>query len=226
MSGTIYDHLSKIQKLLNAPKNRRNSFGNYNYRNCEDIMEAVKKLLPEGCSVIVRDEIVHIGDRFYVKAEAVLLCKEGSIHSQAYARESLDKKGMDSAQITGASSSYARKYALNGLFAIDDSEDIDSKDNTTETKKAQPEAPKPVYANSPVGSSTIAQGAVTSVRPSVAASQLLTKDQVFKLSETLFKGKYPLKEIYEKYAVKGLEQLTNAQAKEIAAECIARLASV
>jgi hypothetical protein len=209
----IYQHLSYIQKHLNAPKNRRNSFGNYNYRNCEDIVEAVKKILPEGCSIVLRDQIVVIGDRFYVRAEAVLLCKEGSIESSALARESLDKKGMDSAQITGAASSYARKYALNGLFAIDDNDDIDSKDNTQEPKKAQQATAKPVEQAKP---------------PIVAGveSVFLSKDQVFKLSKMIFDAKIDAKLIYEKYKVTSYEQLTNTQAKEIASECSARYATV
>ncbi len=124
--------LSEIQQKLKAPKNQRNSFGNYNYRNCEDILEALKPLL--GDSVLtISDEIVQVGDRFYVKATATFsdgpLMKDANVSVTAYARESLDKKGMDSAQITGAASSYARKYALNGLFLIDDTKDADNQDN-------------------------------------------------------------------------------------------------
>jgi hypothetical protein len=121
--------LNKIQKELKVPKNQRNSFGNYNYRSCEDILEAVKPLL--GTAVLIlNDEIILIGDRYYIKATATITDKEQSISSVAYARESLDKKGMDSAQITGAASSYARKYALNGLFCIDDTKDADAVNNS------------------------------------------------------------------------------------------------
>lgn len=120
--------LNKIQKELKAPKGQRNSFGNYNYRSCEDIVEAVKPLLGKA-TLTIADEIIHIGDRYYVKATATLSEGEKSISVSAFARESEDKKGMDSAQITGATSSYARKYALNGLFAIDDTKDADSMDN-------------------------------------------------------------------------------------------------
>lgn len=121
--------LNKIQKELKAPKGQRNTFGNYNYRSCEDILEAVKPLLGEAI-LSIDDEIVLIGDRYYVKATATFNEGDQKISVSAFARESLDKKGMDSAQITGATSSYARKYALNGLFLIDDTKDADTQDNT------------------------------------------------------------------------------------------------
>lgn len=123
--------LVDIQSRLHAPKSQKNAFGNYNYRNCEDILEAVKPLLSEhGLSLTISDDISLIGDRFYVRAEAYLSDGESYIENVAFARESLDKKGMDASQITGAASSYARKYALNGLFLIDDTKDADSMDNT------------------------------------------------------------------------------------------------
>lgn len=123
---TIYTELSRIQKLLKAPKSQRNSFGKYNYRSCEDILEAVKPLLDD-CTITVSDEIVSIGDRFYVKATACLSLSENEkVTNTAYAREPAEKKGMDDSQITGAASSYARKYALNGLLAIDDTKDADA----------------------------------------------------------------------------------------------------
>jgi len=124
--------LNKIQKELKAPKSQRNTFGNYNYRNCEDILEAVKPLLGKA-TLTLNDEIVQVGDRYYVKSTAKITEGTESESVSAYARESLDKKGMDSAQITGASSSYARKYALNGLFCIDDTKDADTKDNSQES---------------------------------------------------------------------------------------------
>ncbi len=119
-------HLSKIQKELNAPKNQLNKFGGYNYRSCEDIIEAVKKLLPAGAVVSMSDEVVMIGDRYYVKATATFMLGHAIVSTTAYAREPLEKKGSDASQITGAASSYARKYALNGLFAIDDGKDSDA----------------------------------------------------------------------------------------------------
>ncbi len=135
--------LIKIQKELKAPKNQYNSFGKYKYRNCEDILEAVKPLLGDA-TLVISDEIVQLGDRYYVKATATLTEGEASISATAYARETLDKKGMDEAQITGAASSYARKYALNGLFCIDDTKDADAQENApkanTEPHKGTPKS--------------------------------------------------------------------------------------
>lgn len=125
----INKQLAKIQQELKAPKGQRNSFGNYNYRSCEDIVEAVKPLLGT-LTLTISDEIVMIGTRYYVKATANISDGVAVISVSAYARESEEKKGMDASQITGATSSYARKYALNGLFAIDDTKDADSQDNT------------------------------------------------------------------------------------------------
>ena len=131
--------LVKIQSELKAAKNQRNNFGKYNYRSCEDILESVKPLLKEAeLHLIVTDKIVLIGERYYVEATATLHGDGEPITSTAYAREAENKKGMDSAQVTGATSSYARKYALNGLFAIDDSKDAD----TMKPEVDEPEAPK------------------------------------------------------------------------------------
>lgn len=130
--------LNKIQRELKAPKGQFNSFGKYYYRNCEDILEAVKPLLGQTGTLILEDEVVQLGDRYYVKATATLREDEKWIASTAYAREALDKKGMDDAQITGAASSYARKYALNGLFCIDDTKDADSKEPEVKTVAKAP----------------------------------------------------------------------------------------
>lgn len=130
------NELVKIQNSLNAPKNQFNKFGNYKYRNCEDILESVKPLLKEfNCQIIIKDEIKKHGKRFYVKATATLISPSGEVSSSAYAREPYKKKGMDESQITGAASSYARKYALGGLLLVDDGKDADSQDNTDNTKK-------------------------------------------------------------------------------------------
>ena len=122
------NELVYIQSNLKAPKNQRNNFGGYNYRSCEDIMEAVKPLLKEtNCILTVSDEIVQVADRIYVKATATLRTPNGEEYKNtAYAREPLTKKGQDESQVTGAASSYARKYALNGLFCIDDTKDADA----------------------------------------------------------------------------------------------------
>ena len=131
----IRRELARIQLELNAPKGQYNDFSNYSYRSCEDILSAVKPLL-NGMTVTVSDEIVMLGDRFYVKATVTLMgVKDGGVSVSGWAREAQSKKGMDEAQITGAASSYARKYALNGLFAIDDTKDPDSMDNSQKTNK-------------------------------------------------------------------------------------------
>ena len=127
--------LIEIQKELKAPKGQYNSFGKYKYRSAEDILEAVKPLLHKnGCQLTLSDEIVLIGDRFYVKATARLSNGMENEFTSAYAREDLDKKGMDGSQITGTASSYARKYALNGLFCIDDTKDADTDEYANQQK--------------------------------------------------------------------------------------------
>jgi hypothetical protein len=134
---SIYEALRFVQLELKAPKGQRNTFGNYDYRSAEDILEAVKPVLADNnLLLVVDDEIVLIGDRYYVKATAQVLNEKGaSIKVSALAREAEDKKGMDSAQVTGATSSYARKYALNGLFAIDDSKDADTDEHKQVSEK-------------------------------------------------------------------------------------------
>lgn len=130
---SVQEKLLAVQAELKAPKNQYNSFGKYNYRSCEDILEGVKPCLKKNkASLYISDEIVQIGERYYVKALATFLDIEtgDSITNCAFAREDVERKGMDSSQITGATSSYARKYALNGLFLIDDTKDSDTKDNT------------------------------------------------------------------------------------------------
>ena len=130
----VYEKLIAIQSELKAQKSQYNSFGKYAYRNCEDILEALKPLLKEHKSTIyIADEIVTVLDRFYIKATVTFIDAETGekIINTAYAREEECKKGMDGSQVTGASSSYARKYALNGMFAIDDTKDSDFTNTTT-----------------------------------------------------------------------------------------------
>lgn len=119
-------NLSEIQRKLKAPKGQFNKFGGFNYRSCEDILEAVKKILPEDGHVTLSDEIVEVGGRVYVKATATYTCGDKTYSTTAFAREAEQKKGMDESQVTGTASSYARKYAMNGLFAIDDTKDADT----------------------------------------------------------------------------------------------------
>jgi hypothetical protein len=155
---TIKNKLRAVQHDLKVPKSQRNSFGNYNYRSCEDILEAVKPLLDQhGLVLLISDEVVCVGDRNYVKAVAELLDKAESIRAAGYAREDETKKGMDGSQITGAASSYARKYALNGLFAIDDTKDADTDAHTaarsqttkTSTQPAKAVLTKPAAVSEP-----------------------------------------------------------------------------
>lgn len=131
--------LSQIQQKLKAPKGQFNKFGNFRYRSCEDILEAVKPVLAElDMSVTLSDEIEVAGDRVYVKATATLHGKNGIVaKTTAFAREPSSKKGMDDSQITGTASSYARKYALNGLFAIDDTKDADTDEVKRQGDNAQ-----------------------------------------------------------------------------------------
>lgn len=139
---SIYKALHNIQRELKAPKNQMNRFGGYRYRSCEDIQEAVKPLLAKyGCILTITDRVEQIGDRYYVTACTTLIDIETGdmIGTTASAREEETKKGMDKAQITGSASSYARKYALNGLFLIDDTKDADTMDNRDSGK--EPEKP-------------------------------------------------------------------------------------
>ena len=120
-------HLIAIQNELKAPKSRFNKFGGFNYRSCEDILEAVKPLCQKHeCLLLLSDTAVNIGDRYYIQATATLTTPEHRFEVSAYAREDESKKGMDGSQISGTASSYARKYALNGLFNIDDTKDADT----------------------------------------------------------------------------------------------------
>lgn len=144
----IYAKLSVIQQNLIAPKNQYNSFGDYKYRSCEDILEGLKPCLKEvNAAVTISDELVLIGERYYIKATATLFCCESGekVSNTAYARETESRPKMDVSQITGSASSYARKYALNGLFCIDDVKDADARDNRqqgTEKQKTESQEEK------------------------------------------------------------------------------------
>jgi hypothetical protein len=136
--------LAKIQSLIKAPKGQFNSFGKYKYRSCEDIVEAVKPVInPLGFYLTLSDEVVMLGDRFYIKATARLSNGTETYETTAYAREEEVKKGMDSAQISGSCSSYARKYALQGLLSLDDTKDSDA----TNTHEVPTEEEKQILRN-------------------------------------------------------------------------------
>ena len=188
-SGTLSlkEKLMRIQYELKAPKNLRNNFGGYNYRNAESILEALKPLLVKyGATVTITDEIVEIGGHIYVKATACIYGDDNSapIGVEAYAREAESKKGMDEAQITGATSSYARKYALNGLFLLDDTQDVDTEAYQKAEKTAQngstpknnkttpkPKA-KPTEAPQSVPQATATAGATPAAKDDTARVEL------------------------------------------------------
>ena len=143
----VYQKLAEVQKELKAPKGQHNKFGNYDYRSCEDIIEAAKPLcIANGLVLNVSDSIKYIGERYYIEATATVtdIDDDKQVEITAFAREAEDQKGMAAAQVTGSTSSYARKYALNGLFGIDDTKDDDTKDKPKkdEAPKDKKEAPK------------------------------------------------------------------------------------
>lgn len=174
--------LNKIQTELKAPKSQRNNFGKYNYRSCEDILEAVKPLLKKyDATLIIADDIVLIGNRYYVKATATLTSADGANTATAFAREEETRKGMDASQITGSASSYARKYALNGLFAIDDTKDADTRDNR-EIKVNTDETEKPTNI-------TLREIIYNEL------SKAKNKDELGKISRKLFEAHPELKQI-------------------------------
>lgn len=171
---TIYEKLSQLQNTLKVPKNQYNEFGKYYFRNCDDIMEATKPLCKDlKCLIICEDDLVQVGERYYVRALARLIDLETGegMSVSAFAREEETKKGMDASQITGAASSYARKYALNGLLQLDDTKDADSNEYSKMTSKA-------IKKNNTVSKITPAQ---------VQKIQILLKELGDKYKEALYK---------------------------------------
>ena len=198
--------LNKIQTELKAPKNLYNSFGKYKYRNFEGICEAVKPLLAQtGTTLVVTDSMENIGDRYYIKAKAVLTSVEdgSEVVAEALAREPIAKKGMDEAQITGATSSYARKYCLNGLFLLDDTKDPDTDESHIESearsKKAESKTAKvdrePCYI--PTESTKDAPA---------------TSEQLEQIEALCKEDKVPAQFIANMYSIGSLDELTVAQA--------------
>ena len=189
MANDFFNKIVKIQSELKAPKGQRNDFGKYNYRSCEDIFEAVKPYLAKyELGLTVTDELVAIGERYYVKATATLFDgNSNKIENTAYAREEETKKGMDGSQITGASSSYARKYALNGLFLIDDTKDSDA---TNTHGKDEPKA-----------------------EPKTSAEPKATETQIKKIKELL--GDERVGKMLAWYKISKIEDLTMKQASSV-----------
>lgn len=189
LTNNIMNKLQEIQHKLKAPKGQYNNFGKYKYRSCEDILEAVKPILNEvGCTLTLSDEIILIGDRYYIKATARLKGEGVDETATAYAREDLDKKGMDGSQITGTASSYARKYALNGLFCIDDTKDADTDEYAKQTSKQKP---------------------ATTSTPASDSAPVKTEKEVFDPSHPLWQraldkmvaGKGSIKDLQKKYTI-------------------------
>jgi hypothetical protein len=194
---TAQELLSKLQRTVKVPKSQRNSFGNYNYRSCEDIVEAVKPHLPEGASLILVDAIEQIGDRYYVRATAQLSYNGSIVNSVAYAREEETKKGMDAAQITGAATSYARNYAINGLFCLDDTKDADRTNKPGKEEAASYEKAKQTFGGKATESQRQALGNAA---------------KTFEISSDAMVGKMD-----KLYNVKSSKDLTAEQASELLA---------
>ena len=182
----IYSELARIQQELKAPKNLYNKFGNYNYRNAEGILESVKPLL-NGLALVINDEPVMIGERFYIKATVSITDGEESVSAVAYAREDEIKKGMDGCQITGACSSYARKYALNALLMIDDSKDSDddslSPKNPENQKKDEKPVLKPVKQDAPAKVETAKKIPKANPVKEYISNELVFMGQMFEIQD-------------------------------------------
>ena len=205
----VLNKLFKIQQELKVPKNQRNTFGNYNFRNCEDIMEASKPICAKyNCLLTCSDELIQVGERYYVKATARLYDLDSGevIIAEACAREEETKKGMDASQITGASSSYARKYALNGLLQLDDNKDADTNEFTkqqkSQTKATQSSTPK------------------ATVKPKV---ELMDEGQLQAIRILLAKNEELKKKTYDKLKIQHSEELLKKLSKTQATSLIKQL---
>lgn len=204
----IYEKLSSIQEELKAPKNAYNSFGKYNYRSCEDILEGLKPVLKKyKATLFISDSLELIGDRYYVKAVVKLVDIETGeiVENTAYAREELDKKGMDWSQITGATSSYARKYALNGMFLIDDTKDADTDEyQNQQNKKSAKESASDAKLNEKLKSSVD-----KTLLPSGGNA---TPEQIERIKSEMNRTGINKVTVLSMFKVKNLESLTDAQA--------------
>lgn len=220
----VYEKLQHVQSGLKAPKNQYNKFGNYYYRNCEDIQEAAKPLLQEvKAALVVGDELVMIGDRYYIRATARFVDCESAetVENTAYAREEQEKKGMDVSQVTGSTSSYARKYALNGLFCIDDVKDADNQDNTagkgqTSNKGAKGSAKTSgkQETEKPAGAKT---GTSTSQSEQAAGMDKVTPamiETIRKLVEKYSHKGLKTDNIFKMYSIKDMTEMNVAQYKD------------
>lgn len=208
----VTEKLLAVQCELKVPKNQYNSFGKYRYRSTEDILESLKPILTKyKASLIISDEIVMIGDRYYVKANATFTDVESndSIQNTAFARESDEKRGMDSAQVTGATSSYARKYALNGLFLIDDTKDPDSdeyQNQQNKGKKAQNKTDEQLNQE-------MIDNTDKSLIPQTNA--MISAEQIAKIQSELNRTGVPLKQILDVAKVDTIDKMSQVTAVSI-----------
>lgn len=189
---SFYEKLSALITELKAPKGQRNNFGKYNYRSAEDILEAVKPLANKyGLVPMLTDEIVQVGDRYYVKAKAVITDGINTEKASGFAREPESKKGMDESQITGTASSYARKYAMNGLYQIDDTKDAD-----TDEYKQQVDSGKPKTIDSNKSKVLKAKVKELAILASLKTGTDITPDAMYKkLSDTKFLTIIPIEKL-------------------------------
>ena len=208
---TVFEKLSAVQTELKAPKGQYNSYGNFKYRSCEDILEAVKPLCAANKAIVMlSDMIEQIGDRYYIKAFVKFrdLESDAEIVSTAYAREDESKKGMDGSQVTGAASSYARKYALNGLFCIDDTKDADTDEMQRQTTQRRQQAQE---INNPTAADVARIAAETAAQ--LGAVKMIDNQQAARI-QALAKEKNILgAAILKRYKVDSLSKLTAEQAE-------------
>lgn len=206
---TIFEKLSAVQTELKAPKGQYNSYGKFKYRSCEDILEAVKPLCAANKAIVMlSDKVEQIGDRFYIKAFVTFrdLESDAEIVSTAYAREDESKKGMDGSQVTGATSSYARKYALNGLFCIDDTKDADTDEMQRQTtQRRQQEINNPTAADvERIAAETAAQ---------LSTPKMIDNQQAARIQALAKEKGIVGAEILKRYKVDSLNKLTASQAE-------------
>lgn len=201
---SIHDILSKIQIELKVPKSQFNSFGKYNYRSAEDILESAKPICSKhGATLTLSDEAVNIGERYYIKATATLSVADIKIETTAFAREDSEKKGMDGSQISGTASSYARKYALNGLFCIDDTKDTDTDEHSNQCKEA---AKKDAAAWDAVNKSLMDYAKSIGVLPKTVQDAFFQKHNKQYFTATAEELRQTKKEMEKKHAEKQKKQ--------------------
>lgn len=212
----VNEKLLAVQTELKAPKNQYNSFGKYKYRSCEDILEGVKPVLAKNkATLVVSDDIVLVGERYYVKAMAEFIDIEtgDSVKNVAFARESDNKKGMDEAQVTGATSSYARKYALNGLFLIDDTKDADTDEYANQQNRPAKKNPKAESKTDEQKNAEMVASVDKSIMP--IQGEKITAEQIAKIQSELIRTGVSLATILATAKVDSIEKMSSTTAYSI-----------